>query len=117
MTGSAPTITAEAREALFAALGDNPTIVVDNLKGDASKGEPITNGALQVVDRESEKFPGVIRDRVVLVGDVVIYGVLVAASDRLTHEKAANMLRSLARLVDIAVREPKKADALEGDNG
>ena len=110
MHGSTNAISPSAREALFKALGGSPVIVVDDLKGDARKGEAITNGVLWVSDRPSAQHKGVVNERVVAVcaNTFVVYTVLVAASDELTHAKAEKMLRSLAALTGIQVRPPRE---------
>lgn len=104
MHGSEQLITEYARASLMAALGPTPVIVVDDLKGDASKGEPVSNGLLEVVDQEHPVFPGIINRRVVLAQGVEVRAVLVAVADRLTHAKAEAALRSLAALTGIPVR-------------
>lgn len=105
MHGATTGLTDAARAAVAARLGDNPTIVVERLTGDHTKG--ITNGDFLVIDEAHPAHGDVVRNRVVKLGDVVIYGpVLVAVSDRLTHDKAANMLRSLAKVAGWPTRPP-----------
>jgi hypothetical protein len=110
MHGSTNAISPAAREALFNALGDdNPVIVVDDLKGDARKGEPITSGVLSVIDRSCAQHGGVVNERCVVIhGSLVVYTVLVAKTDELTHAKAEKALRSLATLTGIQVRPPRE---------
>ncbi len=115
MTGSCPAITDAARAALLLALGDNPCIVVDDLKGDASKGEPVTNGLLAVVDRPYAPAPAAVAERSVLAGGIVVYSVLVATTDKLTHAKAENILRSLATLTGLPVRPTRERPAKPAD--
>lgn len=106
MTGASTVQVSDAARALIAAtMGDNPTIVVDGLTGGASKGEAVVSGPLSVVDEPHPSFVGVVKNRVVKIGGVVVYGpVMVAEADVLTHAKAANMLRSFASVGGYTVR-------------
>lgn len=106
MHGTASVTVSDAARALVkAALGDSPVIVVDDLKGDAAKGEPVSNGTFTVVDETHPTFGDVVRNRVVKLGDNVVFGpILVAAADKLTHAKAENMLRSFATMGGWPVR-------------
>lgn len=111
MRGHATNIVSDASRALvIAALGDNLAIVVDDLKGDASKGEPVVSGPFALVDEPHPDFPGVINNRVIKLGDNVVFGpVLTAAADRLTHAKAEATLRSFASAGGWPVRAPRVA--------
>jgi len=104
------TVSPEARARIVADLGDNPTVILDDLKGDGLKGEPVTNGYFAVVDEVHPDFKGVINNRVVKVGDMVVFGpVFVIPADVLTHAKATVMLRLLARMGGFTIREPRDA--------
>jgi hypothetical protein len=106
------TVSPEARARIVADLGDNPTVIVDDLKGDGSKGEKVTNGYFDVADEVHPDFAGVINNRVVKVGDMVVFGpVLVTPADVLTHAKAAATLRSFASAGGFTVRAPRDTKA------
>lgn len=111
MHGTASVTVSDATRTLVReALGESPTIVVDTLKGDAAKGEAISNGTFTVTDDAHPTFGDVVRNRVVKLGDNVVYGpILVASSDKLTHAKAENMLRSFATMGGWPVRPVREA--------
>lgn len=110
MHGTPSTSVSDAARALVkAALGDSPVIVVDDLKGDATKGEPVTNGTFAVLDEKHPTFGDVVRNRVVKLGDNVVYGpILVTSADKLTHAKAENVLRSFATMGGWPVRPARE---------
>lgn len=105
MHGKGITISDDARRLITEVLGDDPTIAVHPLRGDNARG--VTTGTFTVID-EPHPTVGAVRHRVVKLGDALVndllwqrgytvFGpVLVAATDKLTHEKAEAVLRSFA---------------------